>query len=357
MKPPYLTVALSTGIFLLGGCSVVNQVLSAKSTQDSASTESQSASDNLTDARQLAWEAAVIVQNPPHPVNTWQQAKGKWQQAVALLEAAPINTTISAQIREKLPVYRANYTTIDRRLAIEQSAANNLQKAQDLAWQAAVVVQNPPHALRVWRTASRHWQDAIVLLEKIPKTTFAFATSQEKLSTYRNNYSTINQHVATETSALIALKQFSETAVQLNNLMTSRLINPTQSSVGISYQDYSRTVQEMEASLAQFTNQPDVKKHLIYSDLTEAVEDHKLVLKLWQTYLDFKKAETQNLDNDSFNQLFPISFQESNLLIQKYGVRTYGNGTQVSLKFTIWAIWQRANQHIRQAQQKILSLS
>ncbi|MGA7935821.1 MAG: hypothetical protein WCA35_19880 [Kovacikia sp.] len=360
MKPLHLTVALSAGIFLLGGCSLTNHFLSAKS-QAPPSTQSKSATDNFTAARQLAWEAAVMVQNPPHPVSIWQQAKSKWQQAIALLETAATETsssatTASVQSREKLPVYRANYTAIDRRLTTEQAAAGNLQTAQELAWQAAVAVQNPPHALNVWQNASRQWQDAIDLLEKIPKSTFAFAKSQEKLVTYRNNYNTISQHAETETQALMTLKQFSETAVRLNSLMTGRLADSTVGPVGISYQDYSRMVQTMEASLEQFANQPEVKNHLIYPDLAETVEDHKLAIKLWQSYLDFKKVEPPGPSNDPLNQLFPVSLPESTLLIRKYGVRTYGNGTQVFLQPTTWAIWQRANQQIRQAQQKILSL-
>ncbi|UBF27387.1 hypothetical protein K9N68_05390 [Kovacikia minuta CCNUW1] len=355
MKSSYLTIALFAGISLLGGCSLIHSSLFAQSSQDSTAAQSQSASDALTAARQLAWDAAVIVQKPPHPVQTWQQAKLKLQQAIALLETASKDATLATQVSEKLSLYRTNYTAIDRRLTTEQTATNNLQKAQDIAWQASVAVQNPPHPLQVWQTVSHQWQDAIALLEKIPKTTSVFSKSREKLATYRNNYATINQRVETETNALVTLKQFSETAVQFNQWMTHRVTNSAPDSVGLSYQDYDRTVQQMEASLNQFASQPEIRKHLIYSELAETVEDHKLARKLWQAYLNFQQ-NTQGSGENPSAQLFPVSFQESNLLIRKYGVRTYGNGTQISLKHTLWSIWQHANQQIRQAQQKMLSL-
>jgi len=376
MKPPHLAIILSAGILCLGGCSLIHSSVFNQPTQDATSAQPLPASNNLATASKLAWDAAVIVQHPPHPVDVWKQAKDKWQQAIALLEPISNDPAVAAQVKEKLPTYRENYAVISARLAAEQRAADHLQEAQNLAWQAAVAVQNPPHALKVWQTASSQWQDAIALLEKIPKTTTAFAKSQEKLVTYRNNYDIIHQRAETETSALIALKKMSETAVQLSNLAKNKPEpsasnssdqsaiekrstdqNSTgQNSTGMAYQDYTRMVQEMEDALDQFASQPNAKKHLIYTDLEEAVEDHKRVLKLWQSYTDFKKNEPSGLHENAATQFFPVSAQESATLIQKYGVRTYGDGNQVSLKWTTWQIWQHANQRIRQAQQKMLSL-
>ncbi|GGA51952.1 hypothetical protein CYANOKiyG1_71750 [Okeania sp. KiyG1] len=37
-------------------------------------------------AKQSAMAAALLVQNPPHPVETWYQAQQKWQYAINLLE-------------------------------------------------------------------------------------------------------------------------------------------------------------------------------------------------------------------------------------------------------------------------------
>ncbi|MFH7028424.1 MAG: hypothetical protein ACHBN1_24300 [Heteroscytonema crispum UTEX LB 1556] len=61
-------------------------------------------------------EAAVIVQNPPHPQTVWQQAQVKWQQAINLLEAIPESTFASQHAKDKLSTYKTNYAAITTRL-------------------------------------------------------------------------------------------------------------------------------------------------------------------------------------------------------------------------------------------------
>jgi hypothetical protein len=357
MKSPHLTVALSASVLLLSGCSIVEQPTVANSTPDTASSETPSALDSYVAARRLAWDAAVIVQHPPHPVDTWQEAKVKWRQAIRLLQKIPQDAAISPQAKEKLAVYQTNYSAVDERLKAEQTAASQLDKAQTLAWQAAVTVQNPPHSLKVWQRAGSKWEEAIALLEAIPNTTSIFLKGQEKLATYRSNYSAINQRIRTEIQALQTLKQFSEVASQLNNIPSDALAHPTLDKVGINYAEYTKLVDALEASLAQFANQPGGKKHLIYTSLEEAIVDFKTVTKLWQTYLNYKQDNAQWLYDDVFNQLVPLPFQEMNDLVQKYGIKTYSNGTKVSLRFGAWAIWYQASQRIRSAQQQILSMN
>ena len=44
----------------------------------------QQALDNLEQAKKLAMEASILVQNPPHPTQVWYDAKQKWQQTINL---------------------------------------------------------------------------------------------------------------------------------------------------------------------------------------------------------------------------------------------------------------------------------
>ncbi len=365
MKLPHLTVALSAGALLMG-CSLVEQPISANAPPQSSpsssptevSTEPDTGLGKVTAARRLAWDAAVMVQSPPHPVDTWQQARVKWRQAIDLLEAVPSDSALAAEVKQRLAVYRVNYAAINNRLKAEQTASERLRDAQTLAWQAAVTVQKPPHPLRVWQRAQQKWQDAIALLETVPNTTLAFAQSQEKLTTYRGNLAAIKQRVVTETSALMLLKQFSETAVKLNNLPNNALAGLTTEQVGISYQDYIDLVRDLETSLQNFANQPDAQKHPIYQDMVEVVADHKLVLRLWQSYLAYKDANSEWLYGDFYNQLFPVSLEDGTMLAQKYGVKTYpyANGTKISLRFTAWGVWQQASQRVKRLQQTLLSM-
>lgn len=47
-------------------------------------------------ARQLAWQAAVSVQGPPHEIATWQQARVTWRKAMRLLESIPADSDLGA---------------------------------------------------------------------------------------------------------------------------------------------------------------------------------------------------------------------------------------------------------------------
>ncbi|MEG4840434.1 TerD family protein [Microcoleus sp. B9-D4] len=82
------------------------------------------AAESLEKAQQLAMEAAVVVQKPPHPMEVWHQSQSKWQQAIALLEAIDSRTPVYNLAQNKLSHYRANHAVISQRVAIAQKAAN-----------------------------------------------------------------------------------------------------------------------------------------------------------------------------------------------------------------------------------------
>ena len=153
---------------------------------------------NLAAAQKLAMEAAVITQNPPHPLENWQQVQGKWQESIKLLEAIPDNSPVATQAQEKLSVYRTNYQAITNRIVTEQKAATNLEAAHKLAGEAALMVNNPPHPKEVWQNAQSKLQQAINLLNAIPQGTFVEDKAKEKLADYQNNYTLISNRIKTE---------------------------------------------------------------------------------------------------------------------------------------------------------------
>jgi len=150
---------------------------------------------NFEKSQKLAMEAAVMVQNAPHPLEVWQQAVNKWQEAINLLEAIPESSSIAVQAQDKLASYRTNYTAINNRLLTEQKAAKNLEEAQKLAWEAAVLVQNPPHPEEVWQAAQSKLQQSISLLQGVPQGTFVKSQAEEKMENYKNNYAAITKQL------------------------------------------------------------------------------------------------------------------------------------------------------------------
>ncbi|MBD2310086.1 hypothetical protein H6G20_00120 [Desertifilum sp. FACHB-1129] len=132
-------------------------------------------------AQVLAREAAEMSQNPPHPLSVWREIEGKWQKAVEILVSIPEDSPIASQAQEKLNSYQANYSAIANRIVTEEQAAKNLEKANQLAQEAASLT----HSQETQKTAQAKLQEAIGLLQAIPQGTFVKAQAQAKLAEYQ----------------------------------------------------------------------------------------------------------------------------------------------------------------------------
>jgi hypothetical protein len=361
MKPSRLAIAITIGSCWLTGCSLHQATSSFHSAPEQpAAAHTLSPSQAYLTARKAAWEAALLVQNPPHAIDTWQEARVKWRQAIRLIEEIPEDAPISAQAKQRLAVYKTNYQAINQRLTNEQTAVEHFTQAQTLAWQAAVTVQNPPHSLKIWQRASQKWAEAIALLQSIPQQTSVTAKAQERLTLYRNNQATIQQRIATEAAATSALSQFSAAANRLNNLQISVVKEQNPEPLGIRYEDYQALVQSLQEQLNQLENQAGGKLHPAYAELKTIIVDYEFALHIWQSYLNLKQANQWWLfDSDFYNQLVPLSQIDSDTLLQKYNVKISQRAgeAKVPLKFTLWEIWEEARQRVYQTQQKVASLN
>lgn len=352
MRVLRLTIALSLGLCPLASCSLKERLLPpANSSQEIDTPPATNAAKTYESARKLAWEAALMVQHPPHRAETWQEAKVKWRQAIRLMESVPEGTPVSPEAKRKLSQYQVSYAAIRDRLSKEQTASENLTAAQKLAWQAAVLVQNPPHSLKTWQRAQQKWQEAIALLEPIPPSTSVAKHQQAKLATYRSNEAAIDQQIEVELRARKLLEQFAAVSNQLNTIPNRMPPGITTNQLGIRYEEFAELVDRLDSDLSEFSKQPAGRLHPIYGALNETITDYHFTLKLWDAYRAYKQANSAWLYDDLFNLLVPVSFVDSTTLTQKYRIKSYGDGTKVSLKFSAWEIWSQADDRIRETQQ------
>lgn len=361
MKRSYLAIALSLGSCWLTGYGLHQSISDFRSAPEQpAAAHSLSPSQLFLTARQKAWEAALLVQHPPHSIDTWQEARVKWRQAIRLIEEIPKDTPISTRAKQRLAVYKTNYREINQRLRDEQTAVDNFTQAQTLAWQAAVTVQKPPHPLKVWQRASQKWGEAISLLQAVPPHTSLTAKAKERLTLYRSNQAAINQRITTEEAAKSALQEFSEAATRLNDLQISVVKEQSSEPLGIRYEDYRDLVRSLRTALNQLEQQPGGKKHPAYVDLAMTIADYEFALHIWESYLNLKQANAWWLFNsDFYNQLVPLSEIDSNTLLQRYNVKISQRAgeAKVPLKFTLWEIWEQARQRVYKMEQKVASLN
>ncbi|WP_254174026.1 hypothetical protein [Planktothrix pseudagardhii] len=154
---------------------------------------SETPQSRLDTAEKLAVEASKLIENPPHPLTVWQQAQTQLQDAIQLLEAIPKNYSDSEKINQKLQIYQKDYNSISQILNKEQKATNDLESAKKLAMEASVMLQNPPESLSVWQESEQKWKQSINLLESIPKDSFIYPESQDRLKIYRTNHEAVAQ--------------------------------------------------------------------------------------------------------------------------------------------------------------------
>ncbi|MGF1938013.1 MAG: hypothetical protein RM347_027280 [Nostoc sp. ChiQUE02] len=101
-------------------------------------------------------------------------------------------------------------------LTQEGSAIANFKSAQKLGMEAASLVQNPPHPLKVWQQAQNKWHQAIKLLDSIPNQTSVSDRAKNKSAYYRINYNAINQRVLIEKKAIANLESAQKLAIEAN---------------------------------------------------------------------------------------------------------------------------------------------
>jgi hypothetical protein len=183
---------IASSILILGFVSwKIREHLSSTQERSAFVADDAGAIANFKSAQKLGMEAASLVQSPPHLLKTWQQAETKWHQAINLLDSIPHGTSVSDRAEEKLAYYRINYKSISQRILIEKQALANLESAQKLAIEANLFVQNPPDSLLIQQQAKDKWQQAINLLEAIPKSTSVYIQAKEMLPNYKTNYAAI----------------------------------------------------------------------------------------------------------------------------------------------------------------------
>jgi hypothetical protein len=370
MKRSLFAIALFAPALLLTSCSKEKflrlnppreDVAAAQAPESPPQRKKQTGADpaakDVQAARQRAWEAAVLAQNPPHSSDTWQKTRVKWRQAIRLLEDIPRHSDQFVWVQKNLPTYRANYAAIDQRLRLEQRATEAMGRAQTSAWQAAMAVQSPPYSLKIWQRASQKWADAIAALTTIPPGTSVFKSAQEHLSVYQNNHAKIRQRIQLETLIEDSVRQFEDVATRFKTLQLSVINGQSINPIGIGYEEYSQLVQNLRKTVARLKQQPGAHLHPLYRDLTEAIADYEFALDIWQSYLDHKRANASWLhDDDFFNQLFPVSRIANPRLLQNYSIKIYQGirEPKIPLKFALWEIWETAGRRTQTTQQALV---
>jgi tetratricopeptide (TPR) repeat protein len=175
-----LIVALS--IIILGS---LGWVWRTKSVQSQVIAKAETQVENLGDINQIS--------QPEQLKNAQQQIES----ALLTLDNIPTLPVVAPApqaVTENLDQYSAKLDEIERKLQQKAEGQQGIEAAKKQAWEAAKLVQNPPHSAEVWQEAQQKWQQAMSQLIKIPEDSPEFAAAQAKLQDYQKNYDVVNQY-------------------------------------------------------------------------------------------------------------------------------------------------------------------
>ncbi|MCT7991853.1 tetratricopeptide repeat protein [Laspinema olomoucense] len=240
------------------------------------------ATERLKLAETLAMEAAVLVQNPPHPLEVWAKAREKWQEAIGHLQSISPDSIVSSTAKQKLSSYQTNLTIINQRMATAQKAVGfNNRGAAEIS-------------KRDYRRAIQYFNQAISLNASQPEAYIGQGIAYSELG---NNLQAIQHY---------------DKAIQLNSNFAEAYYNR-----GLSHYELGNEEKALEDYNLAIQNQPNYAQaylerggaHYALKDPSAAMADFQQSAQLFsqqgdkqnhelaQKIIDYLQATTEsNLD-------------------------------------------------------------
>jgi hypothetical protein len=126
-------------------------------------------------AKQFAFEAAKLGQNPPHTVDAWQKVEAQWEEAINRLEQFAARETASLEAQKLLATYKTNLGIVQMRRKTEEFSVNALQQAKG---EIEYLLANTNEGSDRNRMISKI-QSIIYELQKVQTGTTAYKEAQE----------------------------------------------------------------------------------------------------------------------------------------------------------------------------------
>lgn len=158
--------------------------------------------DRVRQAQTAAFSAAQKSQNPPHPLETWQDIRGLWEEAIAQLEDVPSGSALYPFAQQKLAEYRNNLATINRRIEIEEAAQTQVQSARDRVQPLTpgTAIETPEQQYATLAA----WEAAIALLRSVPADTMSYGDAQQLLALYQTEWAQLRDRTPPEAGSAMA---------------------------------------------------------------------------------------------------------------------------------------------------------
>lgn len=152
----------------------------------------EKAEQDLERAKEVAKRTSEIVQNPPHPMSVWEEAKAGWAGAIQFLEGIPSETSVYAEAQEKIASYQNNLRAIEARITIETQAAEKYEESRVAGDRLVTLTRSFTYPgrddLPKLKEAQAELESLIQLLRTIPAGTAQHQNAQNRLQAHSEDY-------------------------------------------------------------------------------------------------------------------------------------------------------------------------
>lgn len=136
-----------------------------------------------------------------------QSAISAWQTSMDELTQLPPATLAGKMAKTKLSAYQRDFQQVSGLMAGSERTNTLIAAAEQFAFAAAQMSQNPPHSVAQWQQCENLWKQAIGRLESVPLKDPGYLEAQKLLATYKTNLGNIEIRRQAETDSLKALEQ------------------------------------------------------------------------------------------------------------------------------------------------------
>ncbi|MEB3280240.1 MAG: hypothetical protein VKK42_15100 [Lyngbya sp.] len=143
-----------------------------------AATREKRGTTLIVTAQQYAVQAVKVAQEPPHPVEQWEQAVDLWEKAIRQLEKISEDHSSYKEAQEKLSEYQSNLKAVQLRLEEEKESIAAMERAKQLILEWRELTRSSDLDYRVM---NRKLANIIYTLEEVKAGTTVNAEAQDLL--------------------------------------------------------------------------------------------------------------------------------------------------------------------------------
>ena len=130
----------------------------------------------------------------PKSVEALQNTRDRLKSAIDQLSSIPNNAKVHDDVQKVLPGYQSQLTTLEKRLAVEKKAQQQLSKAEATA-QDATKRTKTAQTIQEFEDAKALWKKAAALMKAIPPDVLVSKKAKAKTQAYNLKVQTIDQQI------------------------------------------------------------------------------------------------------------------------------------------------------------------